>query len=329
MSFLETEKSRYERVKPTATWLSKAARADGVYRGRTRAFCIPEESAAENLFAGTRDRVIEYFARNRIKWHDGTTAGPSNHLCSSMVCGVNFLSPLMDNPRAATILLRGVFGSEVELSAPVAKGPFVEFEWVGDPGEDYLNEGLNRTRGANATSADAAMAYIRPDGGKTLVLIEWKYTESYSPDYKGAGTQGETRRLRYEELFDSPDSPVDGEKVSCDETLYEPFYQFMRQQLLAWRMEQEGLEHGADRVRVLHLSPRANVDFERVTAPALAERNPGVKATQLWQSLLRDRARFSPVAIEEAFAPLLKSQDQELASWREYVIERYAWEQVD
>jgi hypothetical protein len=325
MTFLETEKSRYERVKPTADWLSEAARANGEYRGRARAFCIPEEHAAENLFVGTRERVIEYFAHNQIKWHDGTAAGPSNHLCSSMVCGVNFLSPLMDNAEAATTFLRGVFDEEVVRSVPVADEPHVEFEWVGDPNEDYLNEGLNRTRGANATSADAAMAYLRPDGGKTLVLIEWKYTESYSTDYKGAGEQGKTRRRRYEELFNAPESPFDGQKVSYDETLYEPFYQFMRQQLLAWRMEAKGLEHGADRVRVLHLSPSANTDFEKVTAPALAARHEGRKSTRLWQSLLVDRGRFTPVSVETAFARLLTESRAELAEWREYVANRYPW----
>lgn len=242
-----------------------------------------------------------------------------------MVCGVNFLSPLMDNPEAATTLLRGVFGDEVVGAVPVADGPCVEFEWVGNPSENYLHEGLNRTRGANATSADAAMAYLRPDGGKTLVLIEWKYTESYVTDYKGAGAQGETRRRRYEELFNAPDSPPDGQKVSYDETLYEPFYQFMRQQLLAWRMEETGLEHGADRVRVLHLSPSANAEFERVTAPALAYRNHGVKATSLWQSLLVDASKFTPVSIERAFLPLIEHGDECLAEWRRYTRERYGW----
>lgn len=328
MTFLETEKSRYERIKATADWLSEAARADGMYRGSARGFCIPEEYAAENLFAGTRKRVIEYFASNGIKWHDGTAVGPSNHLCSSMVCGVNFLSPLMDNPEAATTLLRGVFGDEVVGAVPVADGPCVEFEWVGNPSENYLNEGLNRTRGANATSADAAMAYSRSDGGKTLVLIEWKYTESYATDYKGAGTQGETRRRRYEELFNAPDSPPDGQKVSYDETLYEPFYQFMRQQMLAWRMEEQRTEHGADRVRVLHLSPAANLDFERVTSPGLAERNQGLKATALWRSLLLDETKFTPAAVESAFAPLLfTDRDNRLAEWRQYIGERYAWVQ--
>ncbi len=325
MTFLETEKARYLRIKPTASWLSERARPDGTYRGAPRTFCIPEENAAENLFAGTRECVIDHFAQNRIKWHDGTAAGPSNHLCSSMVCGVNFLSPLMDHPDAAIVLLRSVFGDEVVEALPVGDGPLVDFEWVGDPSEDYLNEGLNRTRGANATSADAAMAYRRADGSKTLVLIEWKYTESYSTDYKGAGPQGETRRKRYNALFAAAGSPIDGTRVSYDETLYEPFYQFMRQQLLAHQMELKGIEHGADRVRVLHLSPRANMDFERVTAPSLARRYPGKKATALWGGLLSDPALFTPVAIEDAFGPLLARDDQVLAGWCRYIAERYPW----
>jgi hypothetical protein len=113
--------------------------------------------------------------------------------------------------------------------------------------------------------------------------------------------------------------------VTYVELTREPFYQFMRQQLLAWRMEVAGREHGADRVRVLHLSPRANRDFQRVTSPSLARRFADTTATRAWRALLRDPATFTPVAIEDAFAPVLAGRDDGLDAWRAFVRGRYAW----
>ena len=49
---------------------------------------------------------------------------------------------------------------------------------------------------------------------------------------------------------------------------YEPFYQFMRQQFLAAKME-AAREMGADVVSLLHISPDENGDFKRITSPLL------------------------------------------------------------
>lgn len=325
--FLEEEKRRYAVGKPTFHWLSADAKAPGRYRGGGRLydFCIPAEHAAENLFEGIRAAMQQYFQASGIAWHHGIDGGPNNHLASSMVCGVNFLGPLMHHTAGATALLRRAFGDDVVEAVPVASSRLVEFEWVGDPDTDYLHEGLRRTRGANATSADAAMAYRRPDGAKTLVLVEWKYTESYAGADKGVGKGAGTRMQRYAPLVADPAGPIDTSRVTYAELTREPFYQFMRQQLLAWRMEVAGREHGADRVRVLHLSPRANRDFERVTSPSLAKRFPNATATHAWRSLLRDPAKFTPVAIEDAFAPVLAGRGDGLDAWRAFVRGRYAW----
>jgi hypothetical protein len=49
---------------------------------------------------------------------------------------------------------------------------------------------------------------------------------------------------------------------------YEPFYQLMRQQLLAREME-TARECGADVVSLLHIAPAQNACFQRVTSPNL------------------------------------------------------------
>lgn len=71
---------------------------------------------------------------------------------------------------------------------PMEEGEFpdryVSFEWIGH--EDYLKEKKSkdgrRTRGANCTSADAAVMFDREDGLRQIVLIEWKYANWLLPD---------------------------------------------------------------------------------------------------------------------------------------------------
>ena len=48
--FLESEKLHQADFKATSPYFSDAARADGVYKGKPRPFCLPLEHAEENLF---------------------------------------------------------------------------------------------------------------------------------------------------------------------------------------------------------------------------------------------------------------------------------------
>jgi hypothetical protein len=98
--FLKSEKTRQASFRAGSPYFSDAARADGIYKGRARSFCLPREHAQENLFPGIRQSAPEYFDAQTIKWHDGQDGKPSNHLCSSQVCCVNFLFPFADRPRA-------------------------------------------------------------------------------------------------------------------------------------------------------------------------------------------------------------------------------------
>ena len=178
--FLESEKPQQAKFKASSPYSSDAARADGIYKGKSRPFCLPLEHAEENLFSEIRQIAPAYFASQSIKWHDGQNGKPSNHLCDSQVCCVNFLFPFADKPRALAEVLRPVFPAIREM-LPIENGQYVACEWIGQ--ENYLGEKISRngkrTRGANFTSADAAVMFERPDGKRQIVLIEWKYTESY------------------------------------------------------------------------------------------------------------------------------------------------------
>lgn len=152
---------------------------------------------------------------------------------------------------------------------------------------EWTNGALSATRGANATSADAVVKF-QHQGRIEILLVEWKYTERYgapiSPDPNG------TRRKRYADKVFYPNGPICSDLgLKLEDFFWEPFYQLLRQQMLAWRME-KAREDGAERVRVLHISPADNRALHRITSSAF-EAIGGTKHSDAF----------------EAFAAVLKS----------------------
>lgn len=338
--FLYRQKKLQAAWRRRTDWLTVAARDnDGHYSKKTGGpaydFCLPLDCADENLFPDIASSAKAYFKSPpgtfgrgvTIPWHDGKGGRPSTHLCDSQVCCVNFLFPFVDNESAATTLLSAVF-SESDRAIPVQPDVpgLIEFEWLGDPTVNLLDEGSPRQRGANATSMDAAMCFADRAGARHLVLIEWKYTEGYRGSEKvGLGkfdeeSRGAVRRARYGSLFDGPAGPVIAGRVTLSELGYEPFYQFLRQQLLA-----QALEHSFSSVRVLHIAPRANRDFALVTPERLRREHPGATATQVWGGLLRRPDLFASLYTEDLFGPLVAAPPTGLERWADYIRDRYAF----
>ena len=323
-AFLASERQRQARFKAESLYFSDTARSDGVYKRKHYPFCLPRERAEENLFPEIRQAVLAHFAAHKIKWHEGQDGRPSNHLCSSQVCCVNFLFPFADKPRALAEVLRPSFPALREM-LPIEDGRYVTFEWIGV--RNYLGEkiagGKPRTRGALFTSADAAVMFERMDGKRQVVLIEWKYTESYPGTSLRTARSGTDRTEIYRPFFEREDCPLHKAHVpSFDSLFFEPFYQFMRQQFLAHAME-EAHELGADIVSVLHIAPAHNTDFRRITSPKLA--HLGETATEVWSRLIRPPARFISVSTEQLFGDLDPAQLPEMRTWWDYVTARYAW----
>ncbi len=322
-AFLEAEKTAQQRFKVISSSFSEAARASGVFMERPRPFCVPIERSPENLFPEIRRSAMSFFHDHHIKWHDELDGNPSNHMCDSQICCVNFLFPFADKPEALAALLQPFFPS---LSRVLEiEDQYITFEWIGL--ENYLKERIprngQRTRGAHFTSADAAVLFEHDDGRHQIVLIEWKYTESYDGTHLLFSAKGTDRRAIYRWLYEDPCCPLDQSLIpSFDDLFYEPFYQLMRQQFLAWRMEL-ARELGADIVSVLHVAPLANGDFRAVTSPAL--RSLGVSPTVIWPRLLRQPDRFFSVATEDLFRRLPVNRFPELSRWWSYVSERYRW----
>jgi hypothetical protein len=208
---------------------------------------------------------------------------------------------------------------------PVESGQYVTFEWIGK--KNYLGETVPRngmrTRGANCTSADALVMFVLTDGKRQIVLIEWKYTESYGSTSLKMAKSGTDRTEIYSPLFQRNDCPLDKKLLrSFDWLFFEPFYQFMRQQFLAYEME-EAREPEADIVSVLHIAPAHSTDFRRVTSPGLV--NLGETATDVWKKLVRTHRRFMSVSTEQLFGSLSVGQLPEMRAWLEYIGTRYRW----
>lgn len=282
------------------------------------AFRLMPEHDELNLAPSVRVATKACFAAApAISWHQH-----ANHGLSSQVCCVNFLMPMAGKPA----LLARWIGHVLDIEPPemllietgrAEQDWYVAFEWIGEI--DYLNEGDaqgRRSRGANATAADAAVMF-RSDGKTHLLLIEWKYTESYNGQALSEDRRG-ARLKRYGEIAFQPNGPIKSDLgLALQDFFHEPFYQLLRQQMLAWHVEHDP-NSGIDRARVLHISPSGNSALHSVTSPRL-ERF-GDDAFAVFSSLLDDPGAFIPRSTEDAFAPLA---DWPEADWYSWLRDRY------
>lgn len=304
-----------QRVRQGAWFEANLAPHHG-YRGTN--YRVAPDQKISNVAPAYRELAETFFsAKPAIQWHQH-----ANHGLSSQVCCVNFLLPFADKPDLLGRWIEHVTGDRVAEVLPAeanraGRDWFVAFEWIGE--HDYLNEaprGATRKRGANATASDAAVLYRTDGGAANLLLIEWKYTEQYGQPLDPKGN--DTRRARYEAIWRAPNGPIRANAdVTLDDFFWEPFYQMLRQQMLAWHTEHG--DPGIDRARVLHLSPSGNHALHKVTSPNL--RRFGEDAFEVFTRLLTDPTDFRSMAIEDAFAPLANWPE---ADWYPWLQDRYA-----
>jgi hypothetical protein len=277
-----------------------------------------------NLAPSIRDAVDAYFGPPRnIAWHTH-----ANHGLSSQVCCLNFMLPLAVSPTVLGQIIGCALNLPPLTMLPVEDGPnghpyYVGFEWIGR--DNYLGEwpsdGKPR-RGAHVTSSDAFVRF-EYKGRVQALLIEWKYTETCGQPLESIGN--DERKKRYDGKVFAPNGPIKADLgLKVEDFFWEPFYQMVRQQTLAWRMER-AREDGAERVSVLHISPSANQSLHKVTAPAL--RGFGVDAFDVFRRLLVQPDRFICRTAEEVFTPTIQNKhpDPETAAWSEYLRNRYSF----
>ena len=315
MTWTEQQRQMASRWKATTPTLPDDARVDASYvdkdgqaPGPARPYVLPREHAARSLLPEVRENALRLFDELGIPWHAGVDGGPSNHLLSSQVQCVNALAQMVHEPDRLLRSFAGPLGTAEVLE--VEPGRCLTFEYIGP--QDWFGEvpSGQRVRGAHCTSVDAAFLHRTVDGLTELVLLEWKYTEQYRrrrPD----PVKDAVRWERYGNAWADPSGPITDALPFVD-VLDEPLYQLVRQQLLAYRLEEERVL-GADRVRVVHVSPAGNEAYAGSLLPA--HHALGETVQEVWQRLLRRKDRF--VALDSALF-----LDEAITS-REYVL-RYA-----
>lgn len=295
------------------------------YKGA--AYRLPPHLREFNLAPSIREKASAYFAENQITWHIH-----ANHGLSSQVCCLNFLMPLATRPEALSKVIGCALGIDPPQMLEVERGAsgepwFVGFEWIGE--RDYLNEGgssSSRTRGANATSSDAIVRF-RHAGRIETLLIEWKYTETYGapiPNKVREGaerTPNEVRVDRYSTLMFVPNGPIRNDLcLKLEDFFWEPFYQLVRQQMLAFQME-KAREAGTERVRVLHVSPAGNRRLHAVTSNPL--KRFGTDAFAVFAQTLGKPGTFVSRTIEQVFGPVMAEMPDD--PWAAYLAGRYTF----
>ena len=325
MNFLSVEKKRQLAWKLKTKTLPREAKVPGLYYSRMFPFCLPLEHAALNLYQGIRDEALALFEREHILWHTSALPGlPSNHLCSSQVFCVNSLAPFLHQPEALAELLRPFFPDIVRM-LPVEGDRFVTWEWV-DP-DNLLGEqpklGTERHRGAGNTSIDAIVLYESSKGYNVLLMLEWKYSESYPSVYARYRSDGSDRAETYRELFYGPLTPINlAVAPRIEDFLWQPFEQLMRQQLLAAQFREVG-DPGIDQVRLVHVAVSENKPLRAVTSPKFREL--GRDAYAVWKSLLVDPDDFVPINTEDFFRAVPTDRFSDLEPWLLYMKNRYAF----
>jgi hypothetical protein len=291
-TYTDTQRAQAAAWKSFTTTLPVEAKQPAPYvdktgssRGPAYDFCLPPEHASLSLLPEVRAPMLALFDELGIPWHAGVDGGPSNHLLSSQVQCVNALGQMADDPERLRIAFAEVLGTQDVLE--IEPGRFLTFEYIGPT--DYFGEAPSgaRVRGAHCTSVDAAFLHRTTDGVVELVLLEWKYTEPYRAR-PAEPAKDKVRWERYGAAWSDPDGPI-LPTLPFEQVLQEPLYQLVRQQLLAHALEKDRA-HGADRVRVVHVSPADNHAYQQSLQPA--HRSLGDSVTEVWSKLLRRPDRF-------------------------------------
>ena len=320
--FERSAKRRQQQFRNASPTISDQGRSPTDGKGVRNPHLLALGHEIENLFPGIRGEAVDFFAQRDIKWwknsrsgDDTASDGPTRNMASSQVACVNFLMPLAGIPGALSSVLHTIDDDALDVVGISHEGhtSSVEFEWIG------LGHSLEggRIRGAQNTSIDAFLVAKTKAGKRRAYLLEWKYVERYLSNHAE----------RYSSSFSSfnPATAPD-----MDDFLYEPFYQLMRQRLLADRMVQEH-ELEVDEATVVVVVPEQNWAYRTVsdgraeTSPLLARRFSELETVEavMRASLKSSGTQFDMVAPSSLLNALSESLPSETAEWAGYWRDRY------
>lgn len=300
--------------------------------GQGAFFKIPREFVLMrpelNLMEAVRTEAEKYFNDNNIPfWNTGEIRSkginkPSGHMLSSQVACINHLLFFRHQQDIATAILKGV-DNNVKIALQLDNDNFdhgyVSLEVIGK--ENYLKE-RRHSRGAHSTSVDAVMLAEMQDCSRKLFFIEWKYVEEYrGKQSKLIEEGGERRKETYMHLLKKEDCPIKILKLDdkfIEGVFYEPFYQLLRQTLLAHEMT-KAKDFGATDYVHLHLIPSDNKELilENPSRGILQ----GATLHETWTNLLKSSDKYRVIDPKDFLTPARQISNATTAI--EYLEKRY------
>ncbi len=310
---------------------------DGAYSKRTNytyPHILPKAHLRRSFFEPLADEILAYLEDGGIQQHTELL-----NLKSSQAACLNLLFPLRRDPQLAYRVLHpflagleAVTGIEFEYTAQdESRGDNGCTRWLGEP--------PGGKRGQNRTSIDAAVFWTDTHNRRCATLIEWKYTErsfgvcSAFEKAKGGDdkhclgkafasdcllTAGGPYRSRtyWSRLADAGIDLSRLDSISgCP--FRGPFYQLMRQFLIARYMIEAGL---ADYTEVVAVHFRRNEALRAVPRHLRALARPSV--LDAWNSGLSGAPPMRSIEAEQ----LLAAYDAAPAwneEWRDFIRTRY------
>ncbi len=249
------------------------------------------------------EKIIDNIDK-KVKLHKDIKSGVSSAAACINVLGNLSKSDLIKYLNSFGLNIDEIieFPSEADVEGEIYndKG-LVVFEWIG-PKKSPINE-LGGNRGHHKTSVDG-FVIAKINNKITQILIEWKFTESYSSVkdiQKFAGLRGNERLKRYStclaQLRNSTVFPfrfkLDG-GIGLYDFGYEPIYQLLRMTLLAKMSTPITIgQLSIEDYRVLHITHSDNHklnilnDSNLRLCPGLS-RYSGQKIHDIWRNLLSD-----------------------------------------
>lgn len=287
---------------------------------------LPVGHEEKSFYPPVARAILDYCRDSDIAVHSEVL-----NLRSSQACCFNFLFPLKLNLPQASIVLRPLLPDGAEVAA-------IEFEYTGpDSTTEWLGEPSGGKRGQNRTSIDAAV-WWQTARQKGLALVEWKYTEKAFGTCGGNASEGNKQKENCEQT-DSPSfdsqcylaqgrhrrrywehlalAGVDLHKLSTVSgcPFRGPFYQLLRQFLLAAHIRAEG---DLDVVEVASIGFSGNTSL-LLCPPDL--RHLGRTTIDAWNSCLSDAPPMKHVTVEELLQQATGGAVDE--DWMGYLRDRY------
>jgi hypothetical protein len=294
---------------------------------------LPEGNLKKAFYPPIAETILNYMEAEKIAPHSELL-----NLRSSQAACFNFLFPLRQNLRLADEVFSQFFPTLKQVTN-------LEFEYTGPEGiTTWLGEPPGGKRGQNRTSIDAAVFWEDQDGQEHAALIEWKYTErgygscsafnnasasakttclglnvweNHSPEQVCLLCWGVPARLRrYWEHMDEAGIDLAAFRGVTGCPFQGPFYQLVRQTLVAAYLKQIGVQ-----AQVVSVSFAGNTSLHqqpKMLRPLGAEDVIGA-----WNRALHTSAPPLLIITVEQLMEAIECAGLGEHDWRQFFCERY------